>query len=75
MNIGRETLEHLVKSALTSDKVSISRYTQTYYTWNIWFIHGHYTIVVTYIHMDMAIVVYECGRGGKGVYRWTYAYA
>jgi len=44
------------------------------YNWNIQIISGHYIIIVRYIHMDMAIVVYECGRGRKCVYRLTYTY-
>jgi len=33
--------------------------------WNIQIISSHYTIVVTYIHMYMAIVVHECGTGAN----------
>jgi len=36
---------------------------------------GSSRIVETYIHMNMAINVHECGRGGKCVYKWTYTYA
>jgi len=32
-------------------------------------------MVVTYIHMDMAIVVYLCGRGRKRLYKLIYTYA
>ena len=45
--------------------------------WNINIISGHLTIIVTYIHMDIAIVVCECGRGRKCLYtgKLTYIYA
>jgi len=39
----------------------------SYYKWSL---HN----IGTYIHMDMAIVVYECGRRGKCVYKFTYTY-
>ena len=43
--------------------------------WNINIISGHLTIIVTYIHMDIAIVVCECGRGRKCLYKLTYTTA
>jgi len=52
-----------------------SRYIETFYDWNIEIIRGYYRIVETYIHMNMAINVYEYGRGGKCVYMFTYTYA
>jgi len=33
---------------------------------------GHYTIVETHIQMNMAIHLYEYGRGGKCVYMFRY---
>jgi len=46
----------------------------TFYNWSIQIIRGHYRIVETYIHMSMAINVYEYGRGGKCVlFGYTYA--
>ena len=36
---------------------------------------GHYRIVETYIHMNMAISVYENRRGGKCVYMFIHTYA
>ena len=35
---------------------------------------GHFTIINTYIHMDVVIIVHECGRGQKCVYTLTYTY-
>jgi len=46
-----------------------------FYNWSIEIIRGHYTILETYIHMNMAINVYEYGRGGKCVYMFRYTYA
>jgi len=71
-----QTLEHGVTSVLTSGEASRSRYTETYYNWSIQIIRGHYIVVKTYLHMNMAINIYEYRRGGKCVYmmfRYTYA--
>ena len=53
----------------------MSRYTEAFYKWTIHIIRGHYRIVETYIHMNMAISVYENGRGGKCVYMFIHTYA
>jgi len=37
-----------------------SGYTETFYNWRIQMIRGHYRIVDTCIHMNMAISVHEC---------------
>jgi len=50
-------------------------YTETYCDWNNYIISGHCAIIVTCIHMDMAIVVHKCGRGGKCLHKLTYTYA
>jgi len=69
MNIEIETLEHGVTSVETSGEASTSRYTETYCNWNFHVISGQITIIVTSIHMDMAIVVYESGRGRKCIFK------
>ena len=48
---------------------------KTYCNWNIHMISGHFTIIITCIHMDMVIVVYKCGRGRKCLYKLTYTTA
>ena len=53
---------------------SSSRYTETYYNWSIRFIGGHYRIVETSIHINMALNVYGYGRGGKCICKLTHAY-
>jgi len=58
-----------------SGPASRSRYTETFYNWSIQDIRGHYRIVQTYIHIHMAINVYEYKRGDKCVYKLTYTYA
>jgi len=72
MNTEIESLEHGVTSVQTSGDASRSRYTETHHNWDIQLISSHCTIIVTYINMDMVIVVYECGRGWKCVYKLTY---
>jgi len=75
MNVEIESLEHEVTRVQTSGEVSRSRYTETYYNWHIHIMSGHDTRIVTYIHTDMAIVVYESGRVGKCLYTLTNTYA
>jgi len=58
MNIETQTLEHEVPIVSTSGPASRSRYIETYYNWSIQDIKGHYIIVETYIHTNMAINVY-----------------
>ena len=62
MNIEIETLEHVVRSVYTS---SGNRYIEAYYNWNIQIISGKYRIIETYIHINVAMDVYEYKRGGK----------
>jgi len=38
-------------------------------------LRGHYRIVVTYIHMNMAIRIYEYGIRGKCVHKFRHIYA
>jgi len=73
MSIQIEILEHGVTGVLTSQsgEASISRYTETYCNWNIHIMRGRCTIIITYIPMDMVIVIYECGS----LYKLTYIYA
>jgi len=52
-----------------------SRYTEIFDNWSIQIIRGYYRIVVTYIHINMAINVYEYGKGGKCLNMFTYTYA
>jgi len=70
-----QTLEHGATSVLTSGPACRSRYKETYYDWSIQDIRGHYRIVETYIHINMAINVYEYGRAGKCVYKLTRTYS
>jgi len=58
-----------------SGDIARNRYTETFYNWSMQIIRGHYRIVETYMHMNMAISVYEYGRGGKCVYLFRYTYA
>jgi len=58
-----------------SGNIAKSRYTETFYYWNIQITRGPYRIVETYVLVDMAIHVYEYGRGGKCVYMFKYTYA
>jgi len=68
MNIEMETLEHGVTGVYTLGEASSNTYMKTYYNWNIQIISGKYRIIKTYIHIDMAIGVYEYRRGDKCVY-------
>ena len=58
-----------------SGDIARNRYTETFYNWSMQIIRGHYRIVETYIHINMAINVNEYGRGWKCVYKLTYTYA
>jgi len=68
--MGSQVCKHLAKplEAGTQRRITIGIFI---------LISGHDTIIVTYIHMDSdkAIGVYECGRGGKCLYKLTYTYA
>jgi len=46
-----------------------------FYNWSTQIIRSRYTVVETYIHMNMAINVYQYGRGGKYAYMFRYTYA
>ena len=50
-----QTLEYEVTSVEVSGDITKSRYTETFYNWSIHFTRGHYRIVETHIHMNMAI--------------------
>jgi len=67
MNIEIETFEHGVTSVLTSGKASANRYIGAYSERNIQIISGKDRIIETCIRINMAIDVYEYGRGGKCV--------
>ena len=75
MKIEIEALEHGVTSVYKSGKLSRNTYIETYCNWNIRIRSGHHRIIVTYIHMNMVIDVYEYGRGGKYVYMFRYLYS
>jgi len=75
MKIEIEALEHGVTSVYKSGKLSRNTYIETYRNWNIRIRSGHHRIIVTYIHMNMVIDVYEYGRGGKYVYMFRYLYS
>jgi len=62
-------------STIVENDTARSRYTETFYNWSIQLRRGHYRIVETYIHMNMAINMYEYGRGGICVYMFRYTYA
>jgi len=47
----------------------------TFCNWSVQITRGHYRIVETYINMNMALHVYEYGRGGKCVYMFRCTYA
>ena len=50
----------------------LSAYTETYCNWKPDIISSHFTIIVTWVRVDMARVVYECGRGRKCLCNLTY---
>jgi len=52
-----------------------SRYTEMNYNWSIQVMSDQSRIVQTCIYIHMTINVHENGRGGKCVYKLTYAYA
>jgi len=76
MNIDTQTIENGVTIVATSGSASRSGHTETYHNWSIQDITGHYRMIVeTYIHINIAINVYEYGRGGKCVNKLTHTYA
>ena len=50
-----QTLEHGVTSVALSGDIAKSRYSETFYDWNIQIARGHYRIVETHILMNMVI--------------------
>jgi len=75
MNIEIETLEHEVTRVYLSGKASGNRYIEAYYDLNVQNMSVKYRVVVTYIHMNTAIDVWEYGRGGECVCMFRYTYA
>jgi len=65
MNIEIQTFEHGFTSVLTSGKASANRYLGAYSDRNIQIISGKDRMIERCIHINMAIDVYEYGRGGK----------
>jgi len=59
----------------TSGKASGNRYIEAYYDLNIQNMSVKYRVAVAYIHMNIAIDVYEYRRGGKCVCTFRYTYA